>query len=93
MVALDSQFHVAISEACGNAISKEITSQIIPGFQEGNKAVIYVSEQASETLHDHQEILAGLMARDPKAAEEAMRRHIARVRGLIQSIALSEKKP
>jgi len=91
MVELDSKFHLAISQASGNDVSNEIISQIIPAFQEGNKAVIYVSDQVDATLRDHQAILAGIEARNPKAAEEAMRTHIARVRRLIQTIILNEK--
>jgi GntR family transcriptional regulator, transcriptional repressor for pyruvate dehydrogenase complex len=90
MVDLDSKFHLAISRASGNNVSNEITSQIIPAFQEGNKAVIYVSDQADATLKDHLAILTAIQARNPKSAEEAMRKHIARVRNLMESIILNE---
>lgn len=91
MVDLDSKFHLAVSQASGNDVCNEITSQIVPAFQEGNKAVIYVSDQADATLKDHLAILVAIEARNPKAAEKAMRKHLARVRNLMQSIILDEQ--
>lgn len=86
MVRLDSHFHLTISEISGNSISKEIISQIIPAFQEGNKAVIYVSEEIDKTIRDHKRILAAIKAKDPKKAEKNMRDHITRVRRDVENI-------
>ena len=91
MVDLDSKFHLAISRASGNSVSNEITSQLIPVFQAGNKAVIYVSDQLDATLKDHQAILAAITSRNPKSAEKAMRKHLARVRSLMQTIIYYEQ--
>jgi GntR family transcriptional regulator, transcriptional repressor for pyruvate dehydrogenase complex len=91
MVDLDSKFHLAISLASRNDLSNEITEQIIPAFQLGNKAVIYLSDQVDATLKDHRAILIAIETRDSNLAEVTMRKHIVRVRSLIQSIILNEQ--
>lgn len=89
MVDLDSRFHLAIGQASGNNVAYEIISQIIPAFQESNKAVIYVSDQVEETLKDHYEIKLAIEARDPKRAEAAIRKHISRVREDLEMIVFN----
>lgn len=88
MVRLDSTFHLVISEVSDNSIVNEIIGQIIPAFQEGNKAVIYVSEEIDKTIRDHKRILKAIEERDAKKAEKSMRQHISRVRKDVEAIGL-----
>ncbi len=76
---LDLAFHLAIANASGNDIANEIISHIIPAFQGSNRAVLYLCKRAKKMEIEHNEVLIALEARDPAAAETAMRNHISRV--------------
>lgn len=91
MVDLDSKFHLAIGQSSRNMVSFEVISRILPVFQESNKAVIYVSGDPKAILREHLAILAAIEAKDAKAAEDEMRKHITRVRRQIQAIILQEQ--
>jgi GntR family transcriptional repressor for pyruvate dehydrogenase complex len=77
---LDVAFHLAIGAASGNDIANEIISHIIPAFQWSNRAVLYLCKRAQKMDKEHNDVLSALEARDPAAAETAMRNHISRVR-------------
>jgi GntR family transcriptional repressor for pyruvate dehydrogenase complex len=77
---LDAAFHLLIGQASGNDLAEEILARIIPAFTESNKAMVYVRRGQRAMEAEHREILHSIQARDPQAAEKAMRAHIARVR-------------
>lgn len=86
LAGLDAAFHLAISSASGNDFAHEIISHIIPAFNASNQAVLYLRQRADQMEIEHREILAALEAHDPVAAEQAMRRHILKVRAEILAI-------
>ncbi len=83
---LDELFHLAISDASGNDIAHEIITHIIPAFNEGNKAILFLGRHNGRMAVEHQRILAALEAHDPAAAAEAMRIHIQQVRNEILAL-------
>jgi GntR family transcriptional regulator, transcriptional repressor for pyruvate dehydrogenase complex len=83
LAQLDAAFHIAISSASGNDIAGEIISHILPAFNESNKAVLYLCHRAGSIEVEHRKIMDALIARDPIAAEKAMREHILQVRNEI----------
>jgi DNA-binding GntR family transcriptional regulator len=80
---LDAEFHLAISNASGNDIANEIVSHILPAFNESNKAVLYLCHRAGNLETEHRAIMDALIARNPVAAEAAMRDHLIQVRDSI----------
>jgi DNA-binding FadR family transcriptional regulator len=80
LAELDVRFHVTISQASGNEIAHEVVSHIIPAFSEANRAILWVGEKAEVSIQEHEEILAGIMEKNPSKTEKAMRAHIERVR-------------
>ncbi|HEX7974408.1 MAG TPA: FadR/GntR family transcriptional regulator [Anaerolineales bacterium] len=86
LARLDAAFHLAISSASGNDFAHEIISHVIPAFNASNKAVLYLRQRADTMEQEHREILAALEAHDPAAAEQAMHRHILKVRAEIMAI-------
>ena len=83
LAELDTQFHLAIGRASGNSLVNELISFVVPAFQHGNKAIIYMGSPLASMESDHKKILTAIEAGDPLAAEQTMRKHIVRVRNEI----------
>ncbi len=79
LAELDVEFHIAISEACGNDLAHEIVSHIVPAFSRANRAVLWAGEKVEPSIREHEAILKAIKDGDPDAAEAAMRVHIDRV--------------
>jgi GntR family transcriptional repressor for pyruvate dehydrogenase complex len=80
LAALDTQFHLAIGRACGNSLVNELITFVVPAFQHGNKAIIYMGSPLSLMEADHKKILMAIESGDSVEAERAKRNHIIRVR-------------
>jgi GntR family transcriptional repressor for pyruvate dehydrogenase complex len=85
LAKLDEEFHLVISQASHNSVAHEIIAHIIPAYNQVNKAVIYIGGRPRQMVKEHKAILSAIKANDPKGAENAMRKHIARVRSEIIS--------
>ncbi len=92
-VELDCRFHLIIAEASTNPIVQELIRRIVPAFCDSNRAVLCLSANMKKTLHEHQKIIDALAHRDPTGAERAVRSHITRVRGEIESIRPQTRAP
>lgn len=77
----DSRYHETLGEACPNALLSEMTLQM-------RNRVHHLAVVDSQTnparlaacTREHREIVEAIAARDPQAAEKAMRRHIDELR-------------
>lgn len=80
----DVDFHLAIARASGSLVYRHILGVIRGTLMEMLRYQRFAlfTEPAHEiaTLEQHRAIAAAISARDPDAAEEAMRRHLAWVR-------------
>jgi len=83
LAAIDTQFHLAIGRASGNSLVNELISYVVPAFQHGNKAIIYMGSPLELMEKDHKRILQAIESGDQTEAEKAMRQHIVRVRNEI----------
>jgi GntR family transcriptional repressor for pyruvate dehydrogenase complex len=92
-VELDVRFHTLIAQVSGNAIAEEIIGRIVPAFCDSNRAVLYLRASMDHTLREHQAIVEALASGDPMRAEQAMRSHVARVRGDIESLRQASGAP
>lgn len=90
LVQLDAEFHHMLSKASRNEIAQEITRAIMPAFPEDNVAIYFV-EKAHRLVEEHQAIVDALVARDPVASEENMRKHIDRVMQEVKELLYSKE--
>ncbi len=75
---LDSDFHDIIAHASGNELVQETLANLhthVHLFR-----LFYHARVTADAIKEHQQIIETLTARDPVAAETAMRRHIERSR-------------
>jgi GntR family transcriptional regulator, transcriptional repressor for pyruvate dehydrogenase complex len=92
LARLDAQFHLTVSGASGNDIAHEIINHLIPAFNEGNQAMLYLGQRAQKMESEHRAILEALEAHDVDAAAKAMRVHLQQVRKEILEIHSGQLK-
>jgi len=92
-VALDVRFHTLIAQISGNTIAADIIGRIVPAFCDSNRAVLYLKANMDHTLREHDAIIDALASGDPERAEQAMRAHVARVRGEVESVQKLAEAP
>ncbi len=85
----DTQFHNYIVENCGNAYLWKL-------FQQGN-LITYIERiglirPPELTLQDHLEIIEGILANDPVAAEHSMKAHLMHSRKVIEKKIKNKEK-
>jgi DNA-binding FadR family transcriptional regulator len=76
----DRAFHVCIAEATGNSalelVVQTLWDQRVGPLYRALEIKLEYPAMAEETTHEHEAVLAAIIARDPKAARAAMRRHM-----------------
>ena len=80
----DVAFHRAIADATDNRIFVRLydgISELIHGSRRDSLSVV---GGAARSLADHQRVLAGIAARDPRRARAAMTRHLDHVAAQIR---------
>jgi Transcriptional regulators len=74
----DHLFHLSIAKASGNAVCFSLISYITPQILAlAVDGEVSTAERLKKTFAEHDRIVKAIMARDPAAAESAMRRHMA----------------
>jgi DNA-binding GntR family transcriptional regulator len=81
---LVGHFHQRIIEAAGNEVIDQFLDMLRAPLIRHQFRVILVPGRKDESLAEHREILTHLERRDAAAAEQAMRRHIAKLRHSLQ---------
>ena len=76
----DRAFHVCIAQATGNSalelVVQTLWDQRVGPLYRALEIKLEYPAMAEETTHEHEAVLAAILARDPKAARAAMRRHM-----------------
>jgi GntR family transcriptional repressor for pyruvate dehydrogenase complex len=79
-VDLDRQFHMTLAEATGNAVLARLVGELFDERHSPISAKISSRFESTRTwrvaLKEHEAILEAVQARDPIAAQEAMRAHL-----------------
>jgi GntR family transcriptional repressor for pyruvate dehydrogenase complex len=83
-LAAKQRFHRAIAAAGGNAIVESITGWAVEVLQPRLREVIHPVCDDSVLLEQQRVILAAIEARDPAAAEQAMRDHFGHLAELVR---------
>ncbi len=76
----DRAFHVAIAQATGNSamelVVQTLWDQRVGPLYRALEVKLEYPAMAAETSHEHEAVLAAILARSPAAARAAMRRHM-----------------
>lgn len=82
-VETDLRFHLRVVEASKNAVLVALVHALRGLLRDTIAATWRVNDRADERLHDHTKVLEAIAARNPPAAEKAMRTHLCRTKRLI----------
>ncbi|TXL68520.1 transcriptional regulator NanR [Zeimonas arvi] len=86
----DREFHVAIAAMTGNPVFPAIVDAMFRWLGGHYRALVRAPGAESLTLREHDDIRDAIARRDPQAAEEAMRRHLARANALYGTLLRGE---
>ncbi len=93
---LNAQWHNLIMEGAGNFVLRGLVQRLTTPLHHLLFEVFYNSERLTAAAADHRVILAAIQARDPDAAEKAMRQHVENgfqfLSGLDRAYHLEEDK-
>jgi GntR family transcriptional regulator, transcriptional repressor for pyruvate dehydrogenase complex len=84
----DSEFHYAIAEAARNSVVMRVVDMFMDLLRESRARSLQVEGRLQKSFAGHRRILSAIRARNARAAETAMRRHIQE----IETIVLKEIK-
>lgn len=73
---INEEFHEAIYEAARNTFLAEETRRLRNRVAAYRRRVTQMPTRVEDTLREHAEIMAAILARDPEAAHRAMRAHL-----------------
>lgn len=79
----DSEFHYAIATASGNTIVLKVLDVVMDLLRETRSRSLQTRGRPEKSLAGHRRIMSAIKRRDPVAAEEAMRQHIANIEKIV----------
>lgn len=90
----DGDFHQVILAACGNArLSGMLGQELYSLLRLYRHRMSMRPGRPAEALDEHKQIVAALRARDPDAAEAAMRAHLRNSRSAVEDWMTNEELP
>ncbi len=75
-IQADTSFHFLLAESTGNEILLQIMQGLLETLQKSREASLQKGSRRSQSLRQHQAILAAIESRDPKLAEQRMLEHV-----------------
>ena len=90
-IEADLDFHLALAEATQNAIMPMLIDSIVDLLREQRKRISLAQGGLERGQFHHKRILEAVVRRDPGAAREAMRAHLAQVRQDSEASSVSTK--
>jgi GntR family transcriptional regulator, transcriptional repressor for pyruvate dehydrogenase complex len=85
----DSEFHYLVAMASGNTVVKKVVDLLLDLMRESRARSLQVDGRLERSLEGHGRILKAIQRRSPAAAENAMRRHLREIEGLLLASAPS----
>jgi len=82
-IAEDSEFHYAIATTARNRVALKVVDVLMDLLQESRERSLQVPGRMQRSLAGHRLILAAIKRRDPRAAESAMRQHLAEIESVL----------
>ena len=83
IVEEDSEFHYLVAMASGNTVVKKVVDVLMDLMRESRARSLQVDGRLERSLEGHCRILKAIRRRSPSAAENAMRRHLREIEGLL----------
>jgi len=83
---LDSRFHELLYRACGSKAYCDTLLTLHKKITKYRRASVSKQSRAIRSLEEHERIYAALAARDPDAAEKAVREHVQNARSRIEDM-------
>ena len=81
-ISADMRFHTRIAQISGNPIFVALSESMLAWLKEYHTDMLIWTGKENFTLVEHEEIIQCISARNPDAAEEAVRKHLERSRTL-----------
>ncbi len=79
----DSEFHYAIARAAKNSVVLKVLDVFMDLLRESREKSLQVQGRLQKSLEGHRQIVQAIQRHDPAAAENAMRRHLERIGGIV----------
>ncbi len=79
----DSRFHYLVATASGNSVVNRVVDVLMDLMRESRVRSLQVNGRLERSLQGHTRILRAILRRSPKTAENAMRRHLREIEGLL----------
>lgn len=92
LVALDTDFHIAIAEQGGNRLLYDLLTDLHSYLAESRYLALTPPDRPLHSAEEHAAIVEGLEAGDAERARAATAAHIASVRALIQAQLAAKKR-
>jgi len=92
LVALDTEFHIAIAEAGGNRLLYDLLTDLHSYLAESRYLALAPKDRPRRSAEEHAAIVDAIFAGDAERARAATAAHIASVRGLIGAGLAAEKR-
>lgn len=92
-IAVDGEFHAGIAHLADNPLFTSLIRGIFNWLSGYHMASVSVPGREDLTLDEHAIIFDALEARDPEAAETAMRRHLTRANDLYRRLDVAPSPP
>jgi DNA-binding FadR family transcriptional regulator len=92
LVALDTDFHIAIAEAAGNRLLYDLLTDLHSYLAESRYLALAPADRPRRSAEEHAAIVDAIEAGDPGRARAATAAHIASVRALIATGLAAEKR-
>ena len=79
----DSEFHNTIAHAAKNTVVLNVLDAFMDLLRESREKSLQVEGRLQKSLEGHRQIFHAIQRHDPVGAENAMRRHIERIEGMV----------
>lgn len=79
----DSEFHYLVAMASGNSVVNRVVDVLMDLMRESRARSLQVDGRLERSLEGHTRVLSAIQRRSPRAAEIAMRRHLAEIEALL----------
>ncbi len=76
---LSNQLHMLLSDAAGDALLERLLDSVNFALLRYEYRALLLGDRRERSLAEHIEVVEAVVARDPAAAEQAMRRHIVAI--------------
>jgi len=81
----DGQFHYAIALAARNSVVQRVLDVLMDLLRESRSRSLQVPGRPRRSFDGHRRVLRAIQRRDPKAAEDAVRKHLKEIEEIVMS--------